>query len=171
MCRVLLACQLRATDLFRVPLIDSQKLNFLKDSNDNCTVLIHDIRDSFLKSTYFRHHSFFRYLPPLLWRELVLKGKNINWFWLEVYKKDKLKDRNQKQNDASICGWKLFLLKSNKFLPFHTSWSSKSEGLLMTFKRRKPVAVQEKNHVASFIFPSWAGTWKKLMLSLLLGKS
>ena len=171
MCRVLLACHLRATDLFRVPLIDSQKLNFLKDSNDNCTVLIHDIRDSFLRSTYFGQHSFFRYLPPLLWRELVLKGKNINWFWLEVYKKDKLKDRNQKQNDASICVRKQFLLKSNKFLPFHTSWSSNSEGLLMTFKRRKPVAVQEKNHVASFIFPSWAGTWKKLMLSLLLGKS
>ena len=121
------------------------------------TVLILDIRDSFFKSTYFGYHSFLKYLPPLLWRELVLKGKNINWFWLEVYKKDRLKDRNQKQNDASICVRKQFLLKSNKFLPFHTSWSSNSEGLLMTFKRRKLVAVQEKKPCGLVYIPqlSW----------------
>lgn len=80
---------------------------------------------------------FLRYLPPLLWRELVSKGKNINWFWLEVCKKDKLKERNQKQNDVSFCDWKLFLLKSNKFLPFHTSWSSNSEGAVKDFKEDK----------------------------------
>ena len=73
----------RFTGMFLVSRLSLQStpnwlLGFLKDSDNNCTQFLFMILTIWsFEVTHSGHHSFFRNLPPLLWSELVSKGKKL----------------------------------------------------------------------------------------------
>ena len=116
------------------------------------------------------HHSFIRNFPLYSGESWYQNEINISWFWLEVCEKDKLKEKTSKQNEAFICIRKLFLKKQQismfSYFVISKLWRAVSDS-----EEEKPGQPKRKKKLALFIFSNWAVTWKKLILSLLPGKS